>query len=184
MTTARRFLTTGYLSLSLLAAACQSPIAEQNRINVPPSLAPSEEIVEVDSLQAPDFRLQSLTGDTIGLDEAAGRWVIVNFWATWCTPCAAEMPYLDALSAEHSDHLLVLAINMREPRDTVDSFVQEYDLSLPILISPDDEILIAYQVTALPLTVAISPEGTVARRFTGPLTPEDFEPLLHSILQQ
>lgn len=120
---------------------------------------------------APDFELATLGGGTVRLSDLRGRWVLVNFWATWCAPCRDEMPYLDRLAVDHADHLSVLAVNMRESEATVRTFVEELDLHLPILLAPDDATLLAYYVRGLPISVLIDPDGSVTQRIVGPVQP-------------
>ena len=99
---------------------------------------------------APDFTLATSDGKVIQLSALRGRWVLVNFWATWCAPCRDEMPYLDSLATRHANRLTVLAVNIREPRQDVAAFVAELDLQLPVLLAPDDTTLLAYAVRGLP----------------------------------
>ena len=120
---------------------------------------------------AHDFALTTLDGAAVRLSDLRGRWVLVNFWATWCAPCRDEMPYLDRLAADHADHLSVLAVNMRESEATVRAFAEELDLNLPILLAPDDATLLAYYVRGLPISVLIDPAGNVAHRIIGAVQP-------------
>jgi thiol-disulfide isomerase/thioredoxin len=141
------------LVVVLVLAGCQTPAT-------PASVQP-----------APDFTLTTLDGDRIQLAALRGRWVLVNFWATWCAPCREEMPYLHQLAVEHSDQLTVLAVNMRESEQEIAAFVDELDLELPVLLAPDDATLLAYNVRGLPLSVLIDPSGAVVRRIAGPIAP-------------
>jgi cytochrome c biogenesis protein CcmG/thiol:disulfide interchange protein DsbE len=122
---------------------------------------------------AHDFTLTTLDGGSVTLSDLAGRWVLVNFWATWCAPCRDEMPYLASLADAHSDTLTVLAVNMREQPDEVRAFAAELGLRLPILLDPDDATLLAYGVTGLPTSFLIAPDGSLARRIPGPVQPGD-----------
>jgi thiol-disulfide isomerase/thioredoxin len=122
---------------------------------------------------APDFTLETVDGDSITLSALRGRWVLINFWATWCAPCRDEMPYLAALAETQSDTLTVLPINMRERLDQVRMFVGELGIRLPILVDPDDATLLAYGVRGLPVSFLIAPDGTIARRIVGPVQPGD-----------
>jgi thiol-disulfide isomerase/thioredoxin len=120
---------------------------------------------------APDFTLGTLDGGTLTLSSLRGRWVLINFWATWCAPCRAEMPYLDTLAADNL--LTVLAINMREQPEEVRVFVAELGIDFPILLNPDDATLLAYGVRGLPTSFLIAPDGTIARRILGPVQAAD-----------
>ena len=80
------------------------------------------------------------------------------------------MPYLDRLAMQHSDQLSVLAVNMRESEQEIAGFVDALDLDLPILLDPDNDALLAYNVRSLPLSFLIDPGGSVVRRIAGPIT--------------
>lgn len=111
---------------------------------------------------AHDFALVNLQGDPVRLSDFEDRWVIVNFWATWCAPCREEMPLLERIAEENQERLVVLGINMRESAMTAAAFVQLQGVTYPILINPDDTTLLAYNVMGLPVTWIIAPDGAVA----------------------
>lgn len=122
-----------------------------------PSLitAPTEE-----PLLAADFSMIALDGDNVTLSELRGKWVLVNFWATWCAPCIDEMPALQLFADSHADQAVVLGVNMREETGAVADFLTRVGVTYPILLSPNDETLLAYQVYGLPTTWLIAPDGT------------------------
>ena len=122
-------------------------------------------------LRLPPITLTDLRGETRSLTDWSGRTLLINFWATWCTPCRTEMPYLDSLAAQKPDLLTLLAVNMREPEREITAFVEKLDLRLPILLAPDDAVLLAYNVRGLPLSYLIDPTGMLVQRIAGPLTP-------------
>ena len=155
------------MALMLVLAAYQMPDLTAATEPAAGATAPAE--------LAPDFTLAALDGAMVQLSTLRGRWVLVNFWATWCAPCREEMPYLDGLAANHADRLTVLAVNMREPEDAVAAFVAELDLRLPVLLAPDDATLLAYNVRGLPISFLIDPEGAVVQRMVGPVTPGRIE---------
>lgn len=124
---------------------------------------------------APTFTLTTLSGDSIALTDLQGRWVLINFWATWCLPCRTEMPDLQALADRYPNQLTILAINQREPRAIVESFVAELGLTFPILIDPDDATLVNYQVVNLPQSILIDPHGNMVYRQFGPINLTEVE---------
>jgi thiol-disulfide isomerase/thioredoxin len=99
--------------------------------------------------------------------------VVVNFWATWCEPCKQELPMLQQLAESHPDTLTVLGINLREDESLVASFLDDFGLTFPILMNPDDATVLAYQVMGLPQTLIVNPAGEVVFRKFGPITAED-----------
>jgi thiol-disulfide isomerase/thioredoxin len=123
---------------------------------------------------AHSFTLSTLDGNSLALSDYQGHWVLVNFWATWCGPCVDEMPYLQELATTHED-LTVLGVNMREQPSDIEPFVNDLGITFPILLNPDDAMLLAYSPQGLPLTYVIAPKGTVVYRQYGPLEPEHFD---------
>src|SRR5688500_4860298 len=126
----------------ILLGGCGWPTTEM--------VAPPQTEQRAARASAPDFALTTLDGQRVQLSALHGRWVLINFWATWCIPCREEMPYLQALADQHAVWLTVLAINLREPTSVIQPFVDELALRLPILVQPDDQTLLAYGVGALP----------------------------------
>ena len=161
-----RFVVVCMLLAAVLLAGCRPP--ESMAYDELPDEPVAYESIEALDV-AHDFMLPKLDGGVVRLSELRGQWVLVNFWATWCAPCRAEMPYLEHLASEHASDLTVLAVNMREPPAVVASFVAELGLDLPILLQPDDATLLAYDVRGLPVSVLIDPDGMVALRAVGPL---------------
>jgi thiol-disulfide isomerase/thioredoxin len=124
---------------------------------------------------APDFTLTALDGTSYTLSELRGQWVLVSFWATWCEPCKDELPMFQQLTESHPDNVTVLAINLREETSLITAFVEDYGLTFPILMNPDDATVLAYQVLGLPQTLIVNPDGEVVFRRFGPITEEDLE---------
>ena len=119
---------------------------------------------------AHDFSLKSLDGATVALSTYKGKWVLLNFWATWCPPCIKEMPYLNELAA--SRDLVVLGVNFNEDAATARRYVEENAITFPILLEPDDITLLMYQVRGLPRSFLIAPDGAIARTIVGQINPE------------
>lgn len=121
------------------------------------------------SRQAPDLVLPDLAGKTVSLSSYRGKPVLVNFWATWCDTCKAEMPDLEALSRRVSaEGGVVLGVSMDENLAAVPPFVKEHKISFPILYA-DQKVSSAYAVRGLPAAYLIDPEGRIARRWVGAL---------------
>ena len=111
---------------------------------------------------APDFALRNLDGDLVRLSSLAGKRVILNFWASWCPPCRAEMPDLEALYRENQEKgVMVLAVNLREDPEAVARFARSLRLTLPILLDPDSEAANQYQPNYLPTTFFIDGSGVI-----------------------
>lgn len=126
----------------------------------------SPTVPEIDS-PAPDFSLQTLSGDTVTLSDYAGQVVLINFWATWCLPCRAEMPLLQQYGERYSDDLVILAVNNGEPADQVEVFVRELDLTLPVLLDPEEAVTQLYRVRGFPTTLFIDRNGKIRYQHIG-----------------
>jgi len=117
---------------------------------------------------APDFELQNLDGQSISLSDLKGKPVLVNFWATWCTPCVSEMPYIQEIHEDWSDRgLMVLAINMGESSSKVEQFLQKHNLSLPVLLDTKQVVARRYGIRAIPTTFFIDKDGIVRNKVIG-----------------
>lgn len=111
---------------------------------------------------APDFTLKTLHGEQFQLSESIGKKIIVlNFFATWCGPCRAEMPELNRYYNEHkNESFLLVGIDAEETPERVNQFVSELKLDFPVVIDPG-ELQKRYAVTAFPTTVLIGVDGKV-----------------------
>ena len=128
---------------------------------------------------APDFTLETLNGGSFSLATMRGRWVILNFWATWCTPCADEMPALQTIANERSGEIALFGINMNEEADAIRTYMTRYRLSFPILMNPDDATYANYQLElGIPQTVIVSPQGQMVWHQFGPIDLNNFRSVL------
>ena len=119
---------------------------------------------------APPIALQDLKGAPLSLASLRGRPVLVNFWATWCTPCRAELPELQRLAEEAPGCLAVLGVTVDSGgAEKVEPFVRERGLTYPIGLDSGAAAL-AYKVFSLPHSVLIGPAGEVLGRFRGKVT--------------
>jgi len=113
---------------------------------------------------APQFTLYNQQGQPVRLSDLRGRPVLINFWASWCTPCQAEMPAMQKVYQDYQDQgLEILAVNTTYQDDpqAVASFVQEHSLSFPILLDTDATAAGQYQVRALPTSFFVDADGII-----------------------
>ena len=121
---------------------------------------------------APDFTLTALAGGNMQLSTLRGKPVILNFWATWCPPCRAEMPELEALWQRYKDDgLLLIGVDQGENAATVERFARGVvATTFPLLLDTNQAVGRAYGVRALPTTVFIDAEGRIQDvRIGGPM---------------
>ncbi len=129
---------------------------------------------------APDFTLATVDGQTVTLSELRGRPILINFWATWCPPCRAELPAIQATYERYADRgLVVLAVDMAEPPATVAAFAQELGLSFLIPLDQDGSVAEQYRVRAIPTSFFVDREGIVRSIFIGPMN----EPIIEDRLR-
>lgn len=126
---------------------------------------------------AVDMPLTGMDGKTSNLEDFKGKWVVVNYWATWCPPCIQEMPELQAFHDKHVDkNALVVGINSQiidTPR--LESFLNSYMIDYPVYTSNPVAQSELGSVPGLPTTFLVSPDGEVVARQVGPVTSEMIE---------
>jgi thiol-disulfide isomerase/thioredoxin len=109
-----------------------------------------------------DFRLETLDGSTLGPPDFPGEVVVVDFWATWCTPCRAQAAILEELHAEYAGRgVRFLAVDVAEDRQMVEEFVAENPFPYPVLLDPEDRLSALLGLVALPTLMVVDTEGEV-----------------------
>ncbi len=163
------------IALALFAFALRSSFQEidLNSLNTAP----------IQGYQAPIFTADTLSGGEISLQNYADEVVVVNFWATWCPPCKAEMPGINAFYQAYQDRgLVVLAVNVRESEATVRPFIETSSFTFPVLLDPAGKIVDQYQVRSFPTTLIIDRDGVIQYIHTGMISPEELEAVVTPLL--
>ncbi|MFL6560870.1 MAG: redoxin domain-containing protein [Bacillus sp. (in: firmicutes)] len=119
--------------------------------------------------KAPDFELKTLTGENVKLSDLKGKKVMLNFWATWCPPCKAEMPAMEQFSKKDGKDIVILAVNI-DPQLDVQGFVDENKITFPIPLDTDDKVNETYQVLTIPTTYFIDTKGIIQNKYSGSMT--------------
>jgi peroxiredoxin len=133
---------------------------------------------------APDFSFEDATGTTFALSDFQGRSVMLNFWRTTCNPCAIEMPHLQEVYNEwQGGEVVMLIINIGEDADTVNEFLNDLDLSLPVILDREAEVAEQYRAFTIPCTFFIDKAGGIRGVVFGAFqSPEQLENLLNQLI--
>jgi len=132
---------------------------------------------------APDFHLTTLKGEDVSLSDYKGEVVAVNLWATWCPPCRAELPGMNAVyDAYKEDGLVMLAVNGREEESLVADFINTEGFTFPVLLDPAGQVMSLYSVYSFPTTYIIDRDGVIQHVQTGPISAQDFEMVIAPLL--
>ena len=132
---------------------------------------------------APAFRLTSLDGRDVSLEELRGRPVVLNFWASWCVPCREEAPLLDAVAREFGPRgLVVLGVLFSDEPDAARTFAARYGLSYASVIDPDGRTAVDFGVFGIPETFFIDASGTIRSLQIGPVLESDLRARIAGLL--
>ncbi len=126
------------------------------------------------------LKLPDLKGKQVSLSDYRGKWVIVNYWATWCPPCAAEIPELNAFHKKYSaSKAVVLGVNIeKDDIEYVKEFVQNFKVVYPILQASDPVSSPFGHITALPTTFVINTKGEIHEKIVGGVTMQRLESVI------
>ncbi|MEP6484508.1 MAG: TlpA disulfide reductase family protein [Rudaea sp.] len=130
--------------------------------------------------QKPTLVVKTIDDKTFDLSAQSGKWVIVNYWATWCSPCLKELPDISAFVTAHKDEVVAIGLDF-EDTDKADvvKFLQTHVLSYPVAqVDPDNAPKDFDTPKGLPNTYVIAPDGHVAKAFLGPITSKDLESVI------
>jgi len=133
----------------------------------------------------PEFSLTSLSGEEVSISDYRGKVVFLNFWATWCPPCRAEMPSMQEVYERWEDKdFEMVAVNLREDNKTVEKYMEEGGYTFPVLMDKEGQIGGLFGVTGIPTTFMVDKEGRLIARLVGTRewdVPE-FEALLEKLV--
>ena len=110
----------------------------------------------------PPLNLKDLNGKTVNLKDYRGRVVLINFWATWCPPCRAEMPTMQRLKEKMAGKpFAILAVDMGETKDVVNAYIREIKTDFIVLLDKDGDALKAWKVFAFPTSYVVDAQGKI-----------------------
>ncbi|MBN2753292.1 MAG: TlpA family protein disulfide reductase [Candidatus Goldbacteria bacterium] len=124
---------------------------------------------------APDFSLTGIDGSTIKLSDYKGKVVILDFWATWCPPCKAEIPFFIELQSQYGKDGLAIIGAALDDAEKVKAFASQYGINYPIALADRDTATTYGGIRGIPTTFVIDKKGNVVRQYVGYRPKEVFE---------
>jgi cytochrome c biogenesis protein CcmG/thiol:disulfide interchange protein DsbE len=131
-----------------------------------------------------DFQLKDMNGVDVKLDSFKGKVILLNFWATWCGPCKAEIPSLVELQEKYADDLVVLGFSVDDPAEKMKPYAEEHKVNYPLLVGNGrEDVQNAFgPLLGIPVSVIIGRDGIIAKKHTGIATKEQFEREIQALL--
>jgi thiol-disulfide isomerase/thioredoxin len=142
----------------------------------------TQSILKSFKIKAFDFKLKDLNGKDVSLSDYRGKKVFLNFWASWCPPCKAEMPEMEKLYQETKDSdLVILTVNLGEDKSIVQKFINDNRYDFPVLLDTDNVVASKYQVVSIPTSFFIDKEGNITYKHIGSMSIEDMKKYINNI---
>jgi peroxiredoxin len=136
-----------------------------------------------EGFRAPDFTLKTMDGKEVRLSDNEGKPALINFWASWCPPCKAEMPHIqeayEQYKREINFHMVNLAV--QDNPDEMKKYIQKEKFTFPILLDETGEVAQEYNVTGIPQTVIVNTDGEIVKVVIGAMTKEQLQELLKRV---
>ena len=136
-----------------------------------------------EGIQARDFTLETLDGGRVSLSDYHGSVVLINFWATWCPPCRAEIPDFEQVYREYKvQGFAILGVNEQEAGETVRPFVDQLGVSYPVLLDASGKVANEYRALGLPMSILVGRDGVIHTRHIGFLSADTLKERLEKLL--
>lgn len=162
------------LLVALLAAGCAGAgKGPEQKGGISPGGTPAPAVGTAVGQQAPDFTLQTADGKSVSLSSLRGRPVLLNFWATWCPPCQAEMPEIEKFYRQNNKKFNLVAVNLTSSEKSVEQvnkFLQAGGYTFPVLLDKEGAVAGRYAVRYIPTSFFIDARGVIQMEYTGPMS--------------
>lgn len=174
------------LLLSIVAAVVVSGLwfctdnSKQSTVPVKQNVTQAAETGVTVGKSAPQFTLKDLGGNDVSLIQQ-DKVTVINFWATWCPPCRAEMPELEKFFQANGANVAFYAVNIQEPQAKVAGFIQQNGFTMPVLLDSDGAVAGAFRVSAIPTTVITDQAGVIRFRKSGMVTQAELEGIIKGL---
>ena len=152
----------GFIALLVIALIAYNTLSKQ---------VTTDNSSDVDRKIAPDFSMTDSDGNTVKLSDMKGKPIVLNFWASWCSPCKIEMPDFEKAYKEFGDEIQFIMLNltdgMRETKDIGAKYVREQGYTFPVFFDNKQEGASAYAVRSIPITLFIDKDGYIIAETQG-----------------
>ena len=133
---------------------------------------PSEGVLIGNAL--PGVQLTNLEGKAVKIG-SPGKVTVINFWATWCPHCRAELPELENFARKYGSEVNFYAVNIQESRDVVAGYLKQNSLNMPVVLDLQGEIARMFRISAIPTTIVADKQGVIQFRKSGTVTSSELE---------
>ncbi|MBR6676296.1 MAG: TlpA family protein disulfide reductase [Clostridia bacterium] len=140
------------------------------------SMDSSTQDADNEEIYAPDITVYTLDGEAVKLSDLRSKPVVLNFWATWCPPCKAELPHFEKLSVEYRGEVEFMMVNLtdgtRDTEELVRSFIESEGYTFPVYCDTEMQAYYLYGVNSIPVTFFIDARGRIQNAYTGAMSEE------------
>lgn len=126
----------------------------------------------------PDASFETFAGEEASLEDYAGEPMVVNFWASWCPPCVAEMPDLERVHLALADEVTFVGLNTQDSLPAAEELVDETGVSYDLGLDPDGELFRAFEVSSMPSTFFVDADGAIVHRHAGMMSEQQLRDLI------
>lgn len=177
-------LAVGAIVYNLSGGADKNETATGQEKGVTGPIKPDRDVKPEEGFAAPDFTLETLSGERMHLYENGGKPSLVNFWASWCPPCKVEMPHMQEAYEKYGDrvnfYMVDLAFN--DYLDGMKTYVEENKFTFPILLDETGDVAADYQILPIPTTFIVDGKGVIVRKFQGAMTRDQIMDVLKQVV--